>query len=177
MTRLAATHPTLYSPYGLMALTLLFTPILGGQLAGHNWAALGLPTKARQARRWVRLTLLVIALYFVARVVFPQEPLMQWAGPYLLLVLWAGWMITTGVPLARAMKAASLTGPYQSLSRATLIGGLGWVLFTMVSTSVTLFTEITGVGMTAPTSDAVIIRRDESGVTHVEAVPSKTAEK
>lgn len=159
-----------------MALTLLFTPILGGQLAGTNWERLGEKSKARQARRWVRLTFLVIALYLAARLFFPHEPLMQWAGPYVLVVLWAGWMVATGIPLARAMKAVPPNTPSQSLSRATLIGGLGWVLFTMVSMSLTLFGEITGIGLPKEAPEAVIIRVDDAGKTIVTPAPTLSEE-
>lgn len=135
--------PALYNPILLSLLTMLFTPILGGLLAARNWEELGFEDRARGARRWVRLTLLIIVAYLGMKVLFSNEPVMAFAGPWMLLVMWAGWFFSTGFRQILHVRG-ELQDRYERVpfSRPILIGGLGWVLFTMIQMSVNLAVEI-----------------------------------
>lgn len=135
--------PALYNPILLSLLTMLFTPILGGLLAARNWEELGFEDRARGARRWVRLTLLIIVAYLGMKVLFANEPVMAFAGPWMLLVMWAGWFFSTGFRQILYVRG-ELQDRYERvpLSRPILIGGLGWVLLTMIQMSVNLAVEI-----------------------------------
>ncbi len=133
----------LYNPLTISLLTLIFTPILGGTLVAKNWDTLNEPFKARQARRWIRTTLFLIVVYIVANVLFANEPLMEFSGVYLLFVMWLGWFLTTGLGQIRFVMGV-LNNRYTrlSLSRPLFIGGLGWVLYTMVQISVNMAVQI-----------------------------------
>ncbi len=158
--------PELFEPKWVCAAALLFTPIYGGLLQAKNWEALGIPDEARASRHWIRTTLWLIALYLVLQVLFREEPLMNYAGPYFLIVLWGSWMLTSGARQLVHMKR--LKPPYsrRPFGRTVTLGVVGWLLYLFVALAVALAVELTGFqGIPSETSGgsapAVVIQKPE----------------
>lgn len=172
-------RPALYHPVVTAALALLFTPIFGAQLQALNWDVLGERSHARTSRMWVRTTLWLIGLFILMQAVFRNEPLMQYGGIYFLVVTWLCWMVTTGWKQIRYVH--ELYGddyPKLRLGRVLMLGGGGWVIYSMVSLSVALGLSIAGFDTTTasqPEAEGVILRVPEgSDKVVVEPIPAPT---
>lgn len=133
----------LYNPKWVCAASLLFTPIFGGLLQAKNWEQLGERDEARISRFWVRSSIWLVIVYLIMQVIFRHEPVMAWAGPWFLVVLWAAWMITHGRKQIRHVNALSA---WEALpfGKTMTIGILGWVLYGMVSFTLSLALMLTG---------------------------------
>lgn len=160
-------RPVLYNPIVTAVLALLFTPIFGAQLQALNWDALGERGNARTSRLWVRMTLWLLGVFVIIQGLFRNEPLMQYGGIYFLVVTWLGWLVTTG--WKQIVYVRDLYGNdylKQRLGRVLMLGGGGWVIYSMVSLSVALGLTLAGFdGITtqAPQSEGVVIRVPEGG--------------
>lgn len=160
-------RPTLYNPIVTAALALLFTPIFGAQLQALNWDALGERGNARASRLWVRMTVWLLGAFILMQGIFRTEPLMQYGGIYFLVVTWLGWLISSG--WKQIVYVRDLYGddyPKQRLGRVLMLGGGGWVIYSMVSLSVALGLTLAGFDGTTPQtpqSEGVVIRIPEGG--------------
>jgi hypothetical protein len=67
------TWPNLWNPGAAANWSLLFSPAFGAFLHMKNWEALGEPAKAAAAKKWVVLTLIVLALLPVATVLLANN--------------------------------------------------------------------------------------------------------
>lgn len=180
------TLPELYSPIKTIFLSFVFTPIFGALLFAKNWEVMGDKTAARLSRLWSRTIVWVIGLYIVMQVVFIDEPLMNYAGPYVLLVMWLGWFFASGLKHYRQVKAwcgeENQGWRAKPLGRTIVVGGLLWVLYMMTTISIGMGIELFGLrshvesvapASTSSTTDTnpVVIRRDsETGKAVVETV-------
>ncbi len=142
----SVSRPALYSPKLVCALSLLFTPIFGALLQSQNWIALGEPDRAAASRHWVRTTLWMLVLYLALQVFFRDEPIMNWMGPYFLLVLWAAWMITSGWKQLSVIKSR-FGDAYERrpIGKAITLGVGGWVLYGAISLTVALALMLLGI--------------------------------
>ncbi len=160
--------PRLFEPKWVCAASLLFTPIYGGLLQARNWDSLGNPDEARASRHWVRMSIWLVVLYFVMQVLFRNEPVMTYAGPYFLFVLWAAWMLTSGMRQLRYVKTQVPEYERLPFGRTMSMGVLGWVLYGMISATITLALVLTGfepleVAGTAGTSETGVVISREPG--------------
>lgn len=139
-------RPQLYNPKLVCAAALLFTPIFGAALQAKNWMALGEPDNARASRLWIRSSLWLIVMYLVVQTLFRNEPVMEWLGPYFLVVLWGAWMLTSGwqqlVVISRTIGKI-----YDSLpmGRAIILGAAGWLAYGLITVTITLGLVLTGI--------------------------------
>lgn len=137
-------RPRLYNPKWICAASLLFTPIFGGLLQARNWEQLGERDEARLSRFWVRSSIWLVGIYLLMQVVFRHEPVMAWTGPWFLVVLWGAWMLSHG---RRQLRFVSLNvKAYEPLpfGKTMTIGILGWVLYGMLSFTLSLALMLTG---------------------------------
>ena len=88
--------PKLYTPKLVCAAALLFTPLFGAALQARNWLELGRPHNATASRMWIRASVWLLAVFIVVQTIFRHEPVMDWLGPYFLVVIWGAWMLTGG---------------------------------------------------------------------------------
>lgn len=134
MARKTPVTPPLYNPVWVLFGSLLFTPVFGGLLQAHNWEALGEHDKARGSRFWVRTSLWLIALYLVMQLLFRDEPIIKYLGPYFLLVLWGSWVVTGAwTQLGYFRDRVPTDYPKLPMGRPLLLGGLGWLLYLMIN--------------------------------------------
>lgn len=172
-------RPILYNPIVTAALALLFTPIFGAQLQALNWDALGERGNAHASRLWVRVTVWLLGAFILMQGIFRTEPLMQYGGIYFLVVTWLGWLVSSG--WKQIVYVRDLYGndyPKQRLGRVLMLGGGGWVIYSMVSLSVALGLTLSGFDGTTPQdpqSEGVVIRVPEgSDKAIVEPLPAPT---
>ena len=190
----AANRPALYNPTAACVLALLFTPIFGALLQARNWDALGEHGRARASRMWVRTTLWLLFVFVIMQAVFQNEPFMQFGGLYFLVVTWASWMVTTG--WKQIGYAGGLFGrghawgyvrelfgsdyPRERLGRVTIFAGGCWVIYSMVSISIAMAIQLTGLDKMLPgaeraESQGVVLRVPEgSDKVVVEPLPVET---
>lgn len=137
-------RPKLYNPKWICAASLIFTPIFGGLLQARNWEQLGQKDEARTSRFWVRSSLWLVGLYLVMQLLFRHEPVMAYAGPWFLFVLWGAWMLTHG--RRQITYVRDLVKDYEVLpfGKTMTMGVLGWVLYGMLSFTLTLALMLTG---------------------------------
>ena len=132
-------RPQLYNPKLVCAAALLFTPIFGAALQAKNWMALGEPDNARASRMWIRSSLWLIVMYLVVQTLFRNEPVMDWLGPYFLVVLWGAWMLTSGWQQL-VVISRTIGKNYDSLpmGRAIILGAAGWLAYGLITVTITL---------------------------------------
>ena len=165
----------LFNPAAAAALSILFTPIFGAQLQALNWTALGEPGLARSSRLWVRMTLWLIGIFMVMQALFRHEPLMRFGGIYFLVVVWLGWMVTTGwrqISFVRSLFGTNYEK--RRFGRAIILGAGGWVIYSMVSLSLQLGLALADIDPFRPEPTGVVIRVPEGSDTPVvEPLPPK----
>lgn len=178
-------RPQLYNPKLVCAAALLFTPIFGATLQAKNWLALGEPDNARASRMWIRSSLWLIAMYLVLQTLFRDEPVMDWLGPYFLIVLWGAWMLTSGwQQLVVVSKTVGKNYDSLPIGRAIILGAAGWLAYGLVSVTITLGLVLAGIepldALTEPPkedSTGVIIKMPkEGGEPIVEPLPLDKAQ-
>lgn len=151
MARKTPVTPPLYNPTVVLFASLLFTPVFGGLLQAQNWEALGQADRARASRFWVRTSLWLIALYLGMQLVFRNEPIINYLGPYFLLVLWGSWVVTGAwKQLGYFRDHVPTDYPKRPLGRPLLLGGFGWLLYFMISVTMALGLYVFGLD-TKPT--------------------------
>ena len=114
------------------------------------------------------MSIWLVVLYFVMQVLFRNEPVMTYAGPYFLFVLWAAWMLTSGMRQLRYVKTQVPEYERLPFGRTMSMGVLGWVLYGMISATITLALVLTGfepleVAGTAGTSETGVVISREPG--------------
>jgi hypothetical protein len=171
-----AEMPELYNPAVAAVLSLLFTPIFGAQLQALNWAELGETSQVRASRLWVRTTVWLIIAFLIAQVLLRNEPLMKYAGIYFLIVLWVCWMATTGWRQIRYVKDMTVPWKRKRFGRAILIGGGGWVLYSLASLTVAMALTMLGIEPVSPLppeqQNGVIVRMPKgSNKAVIEPIP------
>lgn len=144
MAKVTKARPKLYNPKWICAAALIFTPIFGGLLQARNWEQLGMKDEARASRFWVRSSVWLVGLYLVMQTLFRHEPVMAYMGPWFLLVLWGAWMATHG--RRQLAHVRDFVKDYELLpfGKTMTMGILGWVLYGMLSFTITLALMITG---------------------------------
>jgi hypothetical protein len=90
------TRPDLWNPGAAANWNLLFSPAFGAFLQMKNWEALGEPGKAAAAKKWVVLTLIVLALLPVATVLLANSKSMGVIPRLTGIVLLFGWYFSNG---------------------------------------------------------------------------------
>ena len=90
------TSPHLWNPGAAANWSLLFSPAFGAFLHMKNWEALGEPDKAAAAKKWVVLTLIVLALLPVATVLLANNGSMAAVPRLTGIVLLFGWYFSNG---------------------------------------------------------------------------------
>ncbi len=108
--------------------------------------ALGEPDNARASRMWIRSSLWLIVMYLVVQTLFRNEPIMDWLGPYFLVVLWGAWMLTSGWQQL-VVVSRTVGKNYDSLpiGRAIILGAAGWLAYGLVSATITLGLVLAGI--------------------------------
>lgn len=177
----ATSRPALYNPTAACVLALLFTPIFGALLQARNWDALGEHGRARASRMWVRTTLWLLFIFVIMQAVFQNEPFMQFGGLYFLVVTWASWMVTTGwKQIGYVHELFGNDYPRERLGRVTIFAGGCWVIYSMVSISIAMAIQLTGLDKMLPgaervESQGVVLRVPEgSDKVVVEPLPIET---
>ncbi len=177
----AASRPALYNPTAVCILAFLFTPIFGALLQARNWNALGEHGRARASRMWVRSMLWVLFVFIIMQAVFQNEPVMQFSGLYFLVATWACWMVTTGwKQIGYVNDLFGRDYPRERLGRVTLFAGGCWVIYSMVSLSIAMGIQLTGLDKMLPGADraesqGVVLRIPEgSDKVVVEPLPAET---
>src|SRR3984957_21282364 len=87
----AEAAPALWNPGAAASWSLLFSPAYGAFLHMKNWEALGEPDTAAAAKKWVVLTLIVLALLPVATVLLANNGSMAAVPRLTGIVLLFGW--------------------------------------------------------------------------------------
>ena len=175
-----ASRPALYNPIAACLLALLFTPIFGALLQARNWDALGEHGRARASRMWVRTTLWLLFVFVIMQAVFQNEPVMQFGGLYFLVITWASWMVTTGWKQIGYVRERFGDYPRERLGRVTIFAGGCWVIYSMVSISIAMAIQLTGLDKMLPgagvaESRGVVLRVPEgSDKVVVEPIPAET---
>ncbi len=176
-----ASRPALYNPIAACVLALLFTPIFGALLQARNWDALGEHAYARASRMWVRTTLWLLFVFVIMQAVFQNEPVMQFGGLYFLVITWASWMVTTGwKQIGYVRERFGSDYPRERLGRVTIFAGGCWVIYSMVSISIAMAIQLTGLDKMLPgagvaESRGVVLRVPEgSDKVVVEPIPAET---
>jgi len=90
------TWPDLWNPGVAANWSLLFSPAFGAFLHMKNWEALGEPGKAAAAKKWVVLTLIVLALLPVTTVLLANNKFMSAIARLIGIVLLFGWYFSNG---------------------------------------------------------------------------------
>ena len=93
--------------------------------------------------------------------VFQNEPFMQFGGLYFLVVTWASWMVTTGwkqIGYVRELFGSDY--PRERLGRVTIFAGGCWVIYSMVSISIAMAIQLTGLDKMLPGAE----RAESQGV-------------
>ena len=108
--------------------------------------ALGEPDNARASRMWIRSSLWLIVMYLVVQTLFRNEPVMEWLGPYFLVVLWGAWMLTSGWQQL-VVISRTIGKNYDSLpmGRAIILGAAGWLAYGLITVTITLGLVLTGI--------------------------------
>lgn len=178
-------RPKLYNPKLVCAAALLFTPLFGAALQARNWSELGRPDNAAASRMWIRSTVWLIILYLAVQTIFRNEPVMQWLGPYFLVVLWGAWMLTSGwQQLVEVNRTVGRNYDPKPMGKAISLGVAGWLAYGLVATTITLGLALAGIepleavtGTSADGSPGVVIRLPEGAEKPViENLPPKKAE-
>lgn len=148
----------LYNPIGLVAASLIFTPLLGALFQAKNWEVLNKPDEARASRAWVRTSLWLIFMFIAAQALFANEPAAAYMTPYFLFVLWGSWALLSGL---RQVRYAKETGefdrrPKAPFGRVFTLGLGGYVIYFMVSLSIGLIFDAVGVTTHSPKSDVAV---------------------
>ena len=137
--------------------------------------------RARASRMWVRTTLWLLFVFVIMQAVFQNEPFMQFGGLYFLVVTWASWMVTTGwkqIGYVRELFGSDY--PRERLGRVTIFAGGCWVIYSMVSISIAMAIQLTGLDKMLPgaeraESQGVVLRVPEgSDKVVVEPLPVET---
>ena len=137
--------------------------------------------RARASRLWVRTTLWLLFVFVIMQAVFQNEPFMQFGGLYFLVVTWASWMVTTGwkqIGYVRELFGSDY--PRERLGRVTIFAGGCWVIYSMVSISIAMAIQLTGLDKMLPgaeraESQGVVLRVPEgSDKAGVEPLPVET---
>lgn len=139
-------RPKLYNPKLVCAAALLFTPLFGATLQARNWTELGRPDNAAASRMWIRASIWMIILYLAIQTIFRNEPLMQWLGPYFLIVLWGAWMITSGwQQLVEVNRTVGKNYDALPMGRPITLGVAGWLGYGLIATTITLGLVLAGI--------------------------------
>lgn len=168
--------PELYNPVAVLFASLLFTPLFGGLLQARNWEALGRPDEMRASRLWARMSVWMIGLYLMMQLVFRDEKIINYLGPYFLLVLWGAWVVTSGWKQLRHFRDhVPADYPKRPLGRPLLLGGFGWLLYLMITVTMAMGLYLFGFDKAPQESNGVIISIPE-GATEpvVKPLPPKT---
>ncbi len=175
--------PMLYPPLKVVFLSFLFTPIFGGHLQAQNWEMMGYANEARLSRLWARMSVWLVGLYLVMQMIFVDEPLMKYSGPYFLFVCWLVWFLSSARRQVSAIRALGAVGEGwtpRPIGRPIVFAALCWVLYMMTGVSLGLALSMleepashnaAASSATTPTTadNGVIIRRDsETGRISVE---------
>lgn len=171
----------LYNPIGLVAASLIFTPLLGALFQARNWEVLKKSDEARASRTWVRASLWLIVMFIAAQALFANEPVMTYMTPYFLFVLWGSWALLSGW---RQVRYAKETGEFERRPKAPFgrvftLGLGGYVIYFMVSLSLGLIFDALGVTTHAPSGDVAVTISVPEGATEPVVVekpidPTKT---
>lgn len=155
-------RPALYNPKLVCAAALIFTPIFGAALQARNWMNLGKPENAAASRMWIRSTFWLLLVYLVMQTVFRNEPVMNWLGPYFLIVLWGAWMLTSGwQQLAHCARVVGRDYDPLPMGRPIFLGLGGWIAWSLVTFTITVGLALAGIDP-MPTVEAP--KTDDSGV-------------
>ncbi|MFU0842308.1 MAG: hypothetical protein ACFWTZ_06865 [Burkholderia sp.] len=138
--------------------------------------SLGETSQVRASRLWVRTTVWLIIAFLIAQVLLRNEPLMKYAGIYFLIVLWVCWMATTGWRQIRYVKDMTVPWKRKRFGRAILIGGGGWVLYSLASLTVAMALTMLGIEPVSPLppeqQNGVIVRMPKgSNKAVIEPIP------
>jgi hypothetical protein len=90
------TWPTLWNPGAAANWSLLFSPAFGAFLHMKNWEALGEAGKAATAKKWIVLTLIVLAVGPVVGALLPNNKAVDATLRLLGIVLLFGWYFSSG---------------------------------------------------------------------------------
>lgn len=179
--------PKLYNPKLVCAAALLFTPLFGAALQARNWLELGRPHNAAASRMWIRASVWLLAVFIVMQTIFRHEPVMDWLGPYFLVVIWGAWMLTGGwQQLAEVSRTVGKNYEPLPMGRPIFLGLAGWLAYGLVSVTIALglalagFEELPGASANAPATSedaGVVIRIPEgSDKPVVEKLPARPAQ-
>ncbi|MDO5533004.1 hypothetical protein [Sutterella sp.] len=179
-------RPVLYNPKLVCAAALLFTPVFGAALQARNWTELGKPDQAISSRMWIRTSVWMIIMLVVMQTLFRNEPVMDWIGPYFLIVIWGAWMLLSGWrQLAYVNQTVGKDYESRPLGRPIMLGAFGWLFYMLITFTITVGLALTGIdplpGQNQPASEespGVILRIPEgSDKVVVEPLPPEAAQK
>jgi hypothetical protein len=97
--------PTLWNPGAAANWSLLFSPAFGAFLHMKNWKALGEPGKAATAKKWIVLTLIVLAVGPIVDALLPDNKAVDATLRLLGIVLLFGWYFSSGLAQMRYVKS------------------------------------------------------------------------
>jgi hypothetical protein len=132
------TAPPLWNPGAAANWSLLFTPAFGAFLHMKNWEALGEPGKAAAAKKWIVVTLIVLAGGPVVSAVLPGNKSVDAMLRLMQFVLLIGWYFSSGRSQMQAVKSRfGKIYPRMGWGKPILIAVLalvGLVIYAMVIT-------------------------------------------
>ena len=98
------TAPRLWNPNAAVNWSLLFSPAFGAWLHMKNWQALGEPQKAKTAKTWIVISLVVILGLSLASGLLPDSTGLDRATRSFGLVLLIAWYLSAGRAQAMLVK-------------------------------------------------------------------------
>jgi hypothetical protein len=96
--------PKLWNPNAAVNWSLLFSPAFGAWLHMKNWQALGEPQKAKTAKTWIIVSLVLIVGLSVAAGMLPESKGLDAATRSLGLILLIAWYASSGRAQATLVK-------------------------------------------------------------------------